>query len=128
MIPTVNALPFGDAQAAVALAGRLTRLNAPVNVVSERMLSVAAIRTRNVFLIGAPEESGAARKLLERAELTATYAPAISEYVIASRGNSEPLYAPTRDTHRTVSAMYGLITVLPSEGAADNRTVVFSSG
>jgi hypothetical protein len=131
VLPTVNAVPLGDALGAVTLTSVLSGFGAPYNLVSERMFSVPLLRSRNVLLIGDPEESPTARNYLALTQLISVYDPAAREYVIRRReGAAGPAYVPRRSPDGKTDTLYGLITVMPSEGAADaeRRMVVFSGG
>jgi hypothetical protein len=129
VLPTVNAVPLGDALGAVTLTSVLSGFRAPYTLVSERMFSIPLLRDRNVLLIGDPEESPAARSYLKLARLTSAFDPAVREYVIRPReGAAGPTFVPKRNADGKTEEQYGLITVVSGEIATgiERRVVVFS--
>ncbi len=131
MLLTQNSPLWGDA-IGVALASRLCgSAGASFELLPERLLSsVAALRNRNLVLFGTPEYSALAARLLEKAPLTVGFDEDAGEHAILDRRKTPPeaLFLPDRDALRKMTHTWGLVTVLPSEGAAAGlkRTIVFS--
>ncbi len=128
MHTTNNAIPLGEALGTLALAKVLNAFASSHQILSERVMSTSALRGRNAIVIGNPDYSAAAEKLLERGVLSIYYDPATQERMIRPAKGTGTSYAPKRDQHGYQSEAFGLITVLPSEGSTDSRlkTLVFS--
>jgi hypothetical protein len=87
---------------------------------------VPTLRRRNVILFGAPEYSPAVAHYLEKCPLTVKYLDSI-----ISRGagrTATSLYSARRNAQYRLTQVYGLITVLPNDGSAEQprRIVIFS--
>lgn len=132
MLPTHNSPLWGDAAGAMTVTQTLVAAGASFQVLPERVVSFPSLRGRNVMLLGAPEYSPTVGKLLAQAPFTIDFLPAVNDHAITNQHpqNAEPaFYAPKRSQQgNAIEEVYGLITVLPSEGATDNaqRTVILS--
>ena len=115
---TKGPVRLGDVMGLITAVRTLDRLGAAFHVVPEQNITLPALRGRDVMVLGNPEYSFAAARLLERAAWTVTYDPARRERVVRPRQADSPLgqYAPTRDPSDELQEVFGLITVLPSEG------------
>lgn len=123
---TTNATYWGDAIGAMTILKTLTSAGVVPQMFPEKVIAVPTLRRRNVILFGAPEYSPAITHFLERCPLTIKYLDSI-----ISRGPGQaatPLYSPKRDAKNSMTQVYGLITVLPSESSSErqHRTVIFS--
>jgi hypothetical protein len=122
---TKGPVRLGDVMGLITAVRTLDRLGAPFQVVPEQNITLPALRGRDVLVLGNPEYSFAAARVLERAAWTIAYDPARRERVVRARRADSALgqYAPTRDGDELLE-VFGLITVMPSEGAEglDPRT------
>lgn len=132
MLPTHNSPLWGDAAGAMTVTQTLAAAGASFQLLPERVVSFPSLRGRNVILLGAPEYSSAVGKVLAKAPFTIDFLPSASDHAIVNQHpqNGEPaFYAPKRNHQgKAIEEVYGLITVLPSEGATDSaqRTVILS--
>lgn len=122
---------LGEVLGLVTVVRTLDRLGADYQIVAEKNMALPALRGRSLLLVGNPDYSFAASKLLERAEWTVGYDPARRDHVVRppQAGGAAPVFVPTRDGEASLTEVFGLITVLPSEGAADahpSQTVIVS--
>jgi hypothetical protein len=130
LMATHNSPLWGDAVGAGRVMELLGRAGARAELMPERILSLPAIRNKNLVLFGRPEYSPAVERVLEKAPLTIHYDTELREEVVSRRPLEAPAgvtyVSPARRRGEAVSA-YGLVTVLPSEGTnGGHRTVVFS--
>jgi hypothetical protein len=120
----------GDCFAAISAMRLLTAAGVAARAVSERDLRPYALRDRNVILIGSPNYSPYAARVLGATALTVRYDPASREEVIADQPTNplpHTMFKPDRDEFGNRTTAYGLITVFPSQGGEGNaRTVIFS--
>lgn len=132
MLPTDNSPLWGDAASAMTVTQTLAAAGASFQVLPERIVSLPALRGRNVILLGAPEYSPVAAKLLPKTAFTIDFLPAAKDHAIINhqpQGTEPAFYAPTRKNQgKAIEEVYGLVTVLPSEGATDGaqRTIILS--
>lgn len=131
MQPTRNSVLWGDAAGALIVARVLSVAGASFQVVPESSVRPFAMRGRNVILFGRSEYSPAVSLFTEKCPFQIRYAPSASDSVIACfdpMSLEEVIFAPQRDERHQEREVFGLITVLPSEGTADSeeRTVIFS--
>lgn len=128
LMPSRNTPLWGDALAAALVWRLFSHAAIPAQVLPERVSTLAALRARNVVLIGTPEYSRSVQHYLRDTPFTVAYSTAERRRAITGRGASEPLvFALKGDGSENVTD-WGLITVVPSDGAADTgqRTVIFS--
>ena len=123
---------FRVAAGAMTATQTLAAAGASFQVLPERVVSFPSLRGRNVILLGAPEYSPAADKLLATAPFTIDFLPSAGDHAIINQhpqGAEPAFYAPRRKNQgKAIEEVYGLITVLPSEGANEGaqRTVILS--
>ncbi len=131
MQTTMNTFLVGDTLAAVRAARFLSASNADVHVLPEWGVRPLALRGRNLLLIGSPNYSPYAARILRGTPFSVRYDPVKREEVIADgapEAGGVHVFRPKRDEFGDLSQVYGLLTVLPSNGSPDGRqrTVVFS--
>lgn len=131
MLTTMNSTLFGDSLAAVKAMGMLTAARAKAHVIPEWGTRPLALRGRNLLLIGSPNYSPLAARILQKMPLTVWYDPVRKEEVIAedlADGKARRVFQPKRDAYGSYSAVYGLLTVLPSHAPLDSQevTAIFS--
>ena len=102
-------------------------MGATFQVLPERSAPVSALRGRNAILIGDPQDSSATAEMLDKTPLTIDYDAAIDDLVIRDRRQHHDL-APKRGSDKRYSDVFGLITVMPSPGAAADQHLVILSG
>ena len=114
---------LGEVMGLVTLTRTLDRMGVDYQIAAEKNVAFPALRGRNVLLVGNPEYSFAASKLLERAVWSITYDPSKRERIVQARsdGASPAAFVPVRDSNAFLSEVFGLITVLPSDGALGRR-------
>lgn len=123
-----NSPLWGDALGALTAVGTMAAAGASFQVLPERVTPFPSLRGRNLLLFGLPEYSPAVAQFLERGAFEIKYDPAVCENSIVARTSAATAsYAPQRDAGNRVTQTYGLITVLPGEGAdVEQRVVIFS--
>jgi hypothetical protein len=131
LLPTTNSPYWGDAAGALAVTNALAAAGVGFQLLPERVAPVTSMRGRNVVLFGSPRYSEAVARLMQSCAFQPGYDPALREVVIFNRQPrpGEPnSWTVRRDEQRRAVEVYGLITVLPSEGASDHsrRTVIIS--
>jgi hypothetical protein len=122
---------LGDSRAAIRAALTLTSLGAPIQIVPTKDLSIAAFHWQNLILIGSPEYSGTAARILARTPLDIQMDPVSGSFALFERdspGAPARRYMPRDAAAHTESFEYGVVTVAPSEGSSDvtHRTLLFS--
>jgi hypothetical protein len=127
---TSGPIRLGEVFGLVSALRTLDRLGVEPEVVAEKYVMLPALRGRNLLLFGNPEYSHATARLLERAPWTVAYDASSRDRVVRSNaGTAERVFRPTRDEQGAVTGTLGLVTVLPSEGAADGAplgTIIIS--
>jgi hypothetical protein len=129
---TTGPIRLGDVNGLITAVRALDRLGVDFQIVAEKNMGLPALRGRNLVLFGNPDYSFAASKLLERTFWTIAYDPETRQRIIRPRDPASgrtAVYAPVRDSRGWLSDVFGLITVLPSEGAPESspmRTAIFS--
>jgi hypothetical protein len=129
---TSGPIRLGEVRGLITVIRAMDRLGINYDVVPERDIAVPALRGRNLLLFANPEFSFAAEKLLDKAALTVVYDPSRRERVIREqRPGVAPgrIYVPARGTQQELTEVFGLLTVLPSEGSTgpgQARTVIIS--
>lgn len=121
---TTNATYWGDTLGALTAYKMLSAVNATPRLFPERVLSIPALRQRNVVLLGSGEYSPAIAHFMEKCPLSANFLTSI-----APTGQPEnSLYRVKRDQNNRLIQVFGLITVLPSDSAVNqqHRTLIFS--
>jgi hypothetical protein len=131
LLPTNNSPMWGDAVGAATIAKTLAAAGTSFQVLPERVVSFPSMRNRNVIFFGRPEFSPAIAQLHRRGVFYLDFDEGIHDYAIINReprGAEPKLWALKREGQH-IPEDYGLITVLPSEGADEGqqRLVVISS-
>lgn len=134
MLPTNNSPLWGDAAAALIAARMFTTYGASWSFLPERTTTVNSLRGRNVLLLGRPEYSRLAGRLLRNLPITIALDGTTKEMVVVNgspRPGERPIYIPVfgeRHIDEGMVEVFGLITVLASEGAlaGHERTIVVS--
>lgn len=127
LLMTDNVLGVGTMNAVVASVNMLRSFGASWEVLPERVARISSLRNRNAVVFGAPVDSEAITKLLEKTPLTVEYDEGTREFVILDRESGKKL-APSKDAQGEFTEVYGLISVL-HEGDPDQHhvgRVVFS--
>ncbi len=130
MQTTMNNMLSGDALAAMRAVRFLTGFGVSVQVLPEWGTRAFAFRGRNVLLIGSPNYSPYAGRILASTPFTVRYDEVQHEEVISDGVpgvSGITVYRPKRDAFGELVEVYGLLTVVPSQ-FADRReqTVIFS--
>lgn len=131
MLPTFNSPLWGDAVGALIAVQTLSAAGAAYQVLPERVVSISSMRGKNIILLGTPEYSEAVARLLQRGAFYIGYSSTARDQAILNReprASEREFYTYKRDDRNEVPEVYGLITVLPSEGTTDTgqRTVIIS--
>jgi len=130
MEPADSSVAFGEVSAIATVARTLSGFGKSYQILPERIAPLAALRDRNAVVIGIPMDSDVVSKLLSTTVYTIAFHPAVDELAIIDRRrpNTVPEYAARATKQERVNIVYGLVTVLPSEGQPESRrrTVVFS--
>lgn len=131
MSSTMNSMLAGDAFAAARASRLLTSANASFSLLPEHAVRPLALRGKNVLLIGSPNYSPYAGRILRRTPFSVHYSAESREEVIS---NGDPdrkdsiVFRPQRDAFGQYNAIFGLLTVLPSQlhSESGEKTVLFS--
>ncbi len=131
MRPAPNVANLGVVGGVASVSSTLHALSVQYHILPERSAPLASFRNRNVILFGDPINSFAAAQLLSRGRLTVVQDPATNRLVIRDRQKppTDPPAFSRREGRPDDSAqVYGLLTVLPSEGASGEprRTLIVS--
>lgn len=128
MHPVDNSVQFGHADAATDAATTLTLLGVPYQILPERSAPAPALRGRNVILIADPQNSNEAAERLERTPVTLAFDATQNDVVVRERAGAHTVWAGKRGQDKRYTEVYGLITVLPTEGesAGQHHVVIFS--
>ena len=127
LIFTDNVLGVGTMNAVVSAVNALRTLGSSYQVLPERVATLSALRGRNAILFGAPVDSEAITRTMERTPLTVDYEPSLKEFVIRDRTSGQ-MIAPQKNASGDFVDVYGLITVLNTRDSDHGRLgmVVFS--
>jgi hypothetical protein len=128
---SLNTVLAGDALAAVRAVRVLASAGASIQVLPEASLRPLVLRGRNVLLIGSPNYSPYAARVLRSSPFSIYFDPASREEVIADgrpEAGAKQIFRPKRDEFGQTTLSYGLLTVvLTHNGNAKNeQTVIFS--
>jgi hypothetical protein len=121
---------FGDAEAAASAAQIVSAAGGTVDFLPENTVGSAALRNRNVLLIGSSNYSDYAARVLKNTPFTISQDSTIGEEVIRER-STDPharVFIPKRDDFGSLSVVYGLITVFSNQPVTDrtSRTIMVS--
>jgi hypothetical protein len=128
MHPTDNSLDFGELKAAVTAANTLRLMGVPYQLLPERVTSVAALQGRNTILLGNSMISNIAHEELLRGMWTIDFEPQLGRVAIVNQKSKDQRTPFLGEFGQPGEPTWccGLITVLPSEGTGNARTVVIS--
>lgn len=132
MSTTMNSVLFGDSLAAARATRLLAAAGTNVRLLPEWGTRPLALRGNNLLLIGSPNYSPLAARILKKMPLTVWYDPSTREEVIAEdlADGKAPrrIFAPKRDAQGQYTFVYGLLTVLPSQAPDEGgeMTAIFS--
>ncbi len=124
---TDNMLGIGTMNAVVTTVNTLKSVGANYHVLPERAATFSALRGRNAILFGAPVDSEAITRSMEKTPLIVDYGPSVNEFVIRDRQSGEML-VPQKDANGDFTESYGLVTVLDTRDSDRGRLglVIFS--
>jgi hypothetical protein len=128
---SLNTVLAGDALAAVRAVRVLASSGASVQVLPESSLRPLVLRGRNVLLIGSPNYSPYAARVLRSSPFSVYFDPVSREEVIADgrpEAGAKQIFRPKRDEFGQTTLTYGLLTVVLSQTGNDKneQTVIFS--
>ena len=128
---SLNTMLAGDALAAVRAVKVLTGAGASIQVLPEASLRPLVLRGRNVLLIGSPNYSPYASRVLRGTPFSIYFDTATKEEVIADgrpADGAKQVFRPKRDEFGQTTLSYGLLTVILSQTGNNKpeRTVIFS--
>jgi hypothetical protein len=127
-----NTTLFGDGLAAMAAVRMLTAARKGVQVVPEYSVHPLTLRGRDVIVIGSPNYSPVAARVLRQAPFSVRYDPATRLEVVSTEDPNREggaSYSSERGQSMGLKLAYGLITVLPGPGPNDDtRRIVLFSG
>lgn len=131
MRPADNVAPIGVISGVAVATATMRLAGAGYQILPERTAPLPSFRGRNVLLFGDALTSHAAAKELRRAYLTIAYDDSGTALVIRDRRkprSAPPVFSRKMDPSTGTLEVYGLITVLPTEGSssAHERTFVIS--
>jgi hypothetical protein len=121
LLITDNVLGVGTMNAVVVSTNVLRTFGSTWQVLPERVAPISSLRNRNAMVFGAPVDSEAITKLLEKTPLTVAYDEEEREFVVLDRKSGEKL-VPRKDARGEFTDVYGLISVL-HERDSDHRQV-----
>ena len=108
---TDNSLGVGTMNAVVTTANTLRTLGSTWQILPERVATLSALRGRNAILFGAPVDSEAIARVMEKTPLAVDYEPSVKEFVIRDR-SAGTMIVPQKDPNGDFTEVYGIITVL----------------
>jgi hypothetical protein len=127
---SLNTTLFGDSLAAFAAVKILTSAGKSVQILPEYSIRPLALRGRDVLMIGSPNYSPFAARILRETPFSVRYDPVARLEVIsteASNGEKPVVYNAERDQQLNgLKRAYGLITVVASPSDENHRIVLFS--
>jgi hypothetical protein len=131
MYRSVDAPLFGDSAAALKAAQTILAHGGSYRFLPENIVGPAALRNRNVVLIGGPNYSAYAGRILRSTPLTIVQDETTGEEVIydRSKGAGSPTpFMPKRDESGKLLVIYGLITTFPNQTGAEkpSRAIIIS--
>jgi hypothetical protein len=126
MHPVDNSVQVGHMSAVVDMASTLRLAGAFYQILPERSTPAATFRGRNVIVIGDPQNSDAAARVLEKLPLTIDFDSTVRDLVVRERGDGGRVWIPKRGRDKRYTEAYGLITMLQGEDNPNARMVVLS--
>ena len=116
---TDNMLGIGTMNAVVTTVNTLRAIGSSYQVLPERAATYSAVRDRNAMLFGAPVDSEAITRAMEKTPLIVDYEPSVKEFVI--RDQSGGMLLPKKDANGDFTESYGLVTVLNTRDSDRGR-------
>ncbi len=131
LYPSLEATLFGDSAAAVKAAETITSGGGSFQFLPENILGPVALRNRNVVLIGGPNYSAYAARVLSSTPFTFFEDEDLGEETIRDRSpaaGGPAAFVPKRGSSGQLVLVYGLITVFPNqtEAEAGPRAIIVS--
>jgi hypothetical protein len=126
MHPVDNSVQLGHAETMAIATSNLSLMDATYQVLPERSASAPALRGRSVILVGDPQNSNTAAHKLEDAPLTLGFDDGVQDVVVRERAGAHQVWAGKRGADKRYTEVFGLISVLPGEGDATHRMLIFS--
>jgi hypothetical protein len=131
MYRSMEATLFGDSAAAVKAAETIATGGGSFQFLPENILGPAALRNRNVVLIGGPNYSAYAARVLSGTPFTIFEDEDLGEEIIRDRplaAAGPRVFVPKRDPSGQLVLVYGLITVFPNQTGAETgpRAIIVS--
>jgi hypothetical protein len=128
---SLNTVLAGDALAAVRAVRVLTSAGASIQVLPEASLRPLVLRGRNVLLIGSPNYSPYAERVLRSSPFSIYFDTVSREEVIADvrpEAGAKQMFRPKRDEFGQTTLTYGLVTVIRGQTGdlKNEQTVIFS--
>lgn len=124
LLPTYNSVGLGDALGAAAATRLLATAGATFQVVPERVVPLAAMRKRNVVLMGGSVETQSIQYWLKKAPFSTRFNPETGDISIMESTGQKRIFAARRNAKNQLIEAYGLLTVVPSEGSdGQQRTI-----
>jgi len=122
---------FGDGIAAAPLLRTISAAGARFQIFPQRMVTPAMFRDRSAIVIGQPENSPTVQRLLRNGVFQIAFDESIQKETIVGPlggGSTPKTYTTEKPKPRTPVESYGLITMLPGQGAATapRRIAIFS--
>jgi hypothetical protein len=131
MYHSLEAPLFGDSAAAVKAAETIGAGGGSFQFLPESILGPAALRNRNVVLVGGPNYSAYAARVLSSTPFTIFEDEELGEETIRDRSpatGAAAAFVPKRDPSGQLVLVYGLITVFPNQTGAETgpRAIIVS--
>ncbi len=124
LLPTTNSVGLGDALGAAAGARLLTSAGASFQVLAERLVPLAAMRRRNVVLLGGSSDSEAVVHWLSKAPFRLQFNEPTGDYAIVEQKAGGRVFSAKRGGQNTLTETYGMVTVAPSEGSEGRQRTI----
>ena len=128
LLPTTNSVGLGDALGAAAGARLLASAGASFQVLAERLVPLAAMRRRNVVLLGGSSDSEAVAHWLSKAPFRLQFNAATGDYAIVEQKAGGRVFSAKRGGQNTLTETYGMVTVAPSEGSEGRQRTIAVGG
>ena len=130
MLPVQKAVPLGTVESVTKVLSTLQLLHAPTRLLPEASSPLSALRRRSVVLFASPWYSQSAGVLLEKTAFTTKWDEESKQVGIFGQGRREgSRFVPGRGPHGEYQEVFGLISVLPNDHAAEgDRSIVVFSG
>jgi hypothetical protein len=128
LLPTHNSVGLGDALAATGVTRLLAQAGATFQVVPEKVVPLAAMRRRNIVLLGGSADAQSVQHLLAKGKFQIRFNADSGDWSIYEKDGAKQTFVPQRNAANQLVETFGMVTVLPSEGSeGKQRTVIFSS-